>query len=263
LRMAMVRFGMGRMTSVAVTADLRTVVQARPDGTVALWDVESGERRLVQVGERRVEQLAVSPDGRVILTGGRDGVLHWWEFGTGTNEVRRLEGRQAVFSADSRLLAVLGGTNVVEVWEVHQGSRRASWAFGEALGAAVAFSADGGLLATTSAVEDVENAIHLWDTASGTLVGTFMGHKQPVMSVAFAPDGRTLASSGADGVMKLWNVTARQELLSLRMPGSGAGSLLFSPDGRLLLSVPGPGPGSSRLRLFRAPSFEEIAARSR
>jgi WD40 repeat protein len=39
-----------------------------------------------------------------------------------------------------------------------------------------------------------------------------VGHAGPAYSVVFSPDDRTLASGGADGLIVLWDVKARQRL---------------------------------------------------
>ncbi|MDZ8238224.1 MAG: hypothetical protein RMZ69_13780 [Nostoc sp. ChiQUE01a] len=46
----------------------------------------------------------------------------------------------------------------------------------------------------------------LWDLATGQLIDNFVGHANPVWSVAFSPDGQTLASGSGDQTIKLWSV---------------------------------------------------------
>jgi WD40 repeat protein len=109
----------------------------------------------------------------------------------------------------------------------------------------------------TAGLEDVDNTIFLWDTVTAKLLGTCVGHKQGVRSLAFSPDGKTLASSGDDSTLRLWNVATQQELLNLRHLGGNLAGLLFSPSGQMLVGASGflsPGGG---LRFYRAPSFVE------
>ena len=62
----------------------------------------------------------------------------------------------------------------------------------------------------------------------------------PVTSVAFSPDGKTLASGSWDNTIILWDVSNRQSPVQLGAPLSGHGivvdSVAFSPDGKTLAS---------------------------
>ncbi len=57
-----------------------------------------------------------------------------------------------------------------------------------------------------------------------------------VMSVAFAPDGRMLASGSNDSTIKLWDVASGREVRTLSGHTSDVWSVAFSPDGRTLAS---------------------------
>ena len=67
-------------------------------------------------------------------------------------------------------------------------------------------------------------------------ISTFNGHLHFVTSVAFSPDGKTLASSGGDKTIKLWDVCTGQEISSLEGHSDVADSVAFSPDGQTLAS---------------------------
>jgi WD40 repeat protein len=99
----------------------------------------------------------------------------------------------------------------------------------------IVFSPDGSLLALGS--ED--NVIHLWDVAGKNQVGQMQSPTRwGVQSIAFSPDGKTLASSGSgDNVVRLWDVQTHQQVGTLRgHTQQGVRCVAFSPDGRLLFS---------------------------
>ena len=67
--------------------------------------------------------------------------------------------------------------------------------------------------------------------------GRLTGHTGPVNAVAFAPDGRTLATGSSDGTVKLWRVSDRRLTATLGGPGGAVRAVAFSPDGRTLASA--------------------------
>ncbi len=83
-----------------------------------------------------------------------------------------------------------------------------------------------------------------------------------INGAAFAPDGRTLATSANDYTVRLWSVDTGLEMLKLTVPGS-INRVAFSPDGRTLAVGLYWLEGSrtfGEVRFVHAPSLEEIAA---
>src|SRR5262249_16253060 len=60
------------------------------------------------------------------------------------------------------------------------------------------------------------------------------GHEDPINHLAFAPDGRLLASGGDDGCIWLWDVPNRAPVARLSWGAKYVFALAFSPDGRML-----------------------------
>ena len=95
----------------------------------------------------------------------------------------------------------------------------------------IAYSPDGTRLAVASSI-----GIWLYDTATGQEVALLTGHEWAVRSVAFSPDGRTLASGSWDSTIRLWDVVTGAHQRTLTGHTGSVRSVAFSPDGRTLAS---------------------------
>jgi WD40 repeat protein len=100
--------------------------------------------------------------------------------------------------------------------------------------------------------------IQLWQAAVGRARGQLPGHKSRVRCVAFAPDGKPLASARESGTIRSWEGGAGNERLRVRTHGPGY-AVALSPDGKFLAldgglpsrhmvcdHFPGAGPKGSR-----------------
>ncbi|CUU03293.1 MAG: PD40 domain-containing protein [Fimbriimonadales bacterium] len=120
------------------------------------------------------------------------------------------------FSPDGQYIAsVSSRDSTLKVWRVADG--QLLYTFREADGAyAVAFSPDGRFLAVGVAGSSFTPQTLLIRRASdGALVRTFTGHQGWTQAVAFSPDGQVLISGGADGLVRVWNLTDGTQLRSL------------------------------------------------
>ncbi len=118
----------GPIKSLAFARDPRLVVIGFQGGTVAGWDLATGQMTWSSPahGLKEVRGMAVSPDGAVAASGGQDGRVILWDVKTG-DELRTLDAEQGAvesvaFSPDGTKLAVGHGSSVA-TWQLAQSSR--------------------------------------------------------------------------------------------------------------------------------------------
>ncbi|TWU02539.1 protein kinase domain-containing protein [Stieleria varia] len=97
----------------------------------------------------------------------------------------------------------------------------------------VAISPDGTIIASAG------NQLHLWDIETGKNIARLNGVTGHTLSVAFSPDGKRLASGGADRIVRVWDVKSGRLLTSLQDHQHPIESLSFHPNGKLLASAGG------------------------
>ncbi len=67
-------------------------------------------------------------------------------------------------------------------------------------------------------------------------ISQFKGHEGSLLALAFAQDGKTLASASKDGTVRLWDVGSKKELLVIRAHPPGAKAVAFGPQGKRIAS---------------------------
>jgi WD40 repeat protein len=85
----------------------------------------------------------------------------------------------------------------------------------------------------------VDTTIRLWDVATRTCTAVLSGHASAVWSVAFSPDGRTLASGSRDGTVRLWDVASRACTATLTAHYGAVNCVAFCPKVRAFLMLSG------------------------
>ena len=212
-------------TSALFSPDGRLVAFGSFDGTIKIWDAASG-RELRVLGRH----AAIVHLDRLFARRSRSRVRkrrrHCQALGrrqrAGITDTGRAPGQviSVAFSPDGRMLATGSGDQTVKLWDTAGGNELRSSRGHSAPITSVAFSPDGRVLASGGGQlggdgVNANNAIKLWDVASGAALRTLIGHSAWVTAVAFSRDGKLLASASGDRTVKLWDTTSGREQRTL------------------------------------------------
>ena len=202
----------GRITTIATSQSGDWLVSGSLDG-IKVWHLKTGELKYKLPGvQTAIRLVAISPDGQTFLSSDCEGTLSAWQLSTGE-----------------------------QLYSVDQSS---------SIGA-LAIAPDGQTFITgsdsnTSAVSSSESNIQQWNLATGQLIQDFDSQdfknqsfgnaESSVRAIAISPDGQTLASSGHDNIITLWDIASGQLKTTLATRQGEVLSLAISADSKTLAS---------------------------
>lgn len=260
-----------QVEAVAFSPDGKILAIGDRSKQVVLWNISTKKvlARLKGHDQGWVSAVAFSPDGKILYSGGEDQTVKLWDFSAYQGDGRvsgekikvlaTIKGHTGLIhsincSPTGRMVATMGADRTVKLW-------------GEAAGRE--FDAIEGVRAVSPGANIIAKYIddesELGDSARMTLFD-LRGHEPAQLGTAkgmnpiLSPDGKTLAttvwSQGDVSTIKLWDVSTRRELITLRAQAQfSEHSPAFSPDGRLFTAL---GSDGKSLILWDAAERKEL-----
>jgi WD40 repeat protein len=248
-----------------------------PDGTRICIQQEPGSRRIIMFDATSGEQTAMwdghhegtwnyrfSPDSTRIATVSEDKTACVWDAATGAllatcrGHTSKVLG--CAFSPNGSRLVTTSADGTVRQWNARTGEAvEAPYDRHSAEVYSAVYSPDGKWVASAGG----DHTVRVWQAEGRQDVAVLHGHTGCVTEVAFAPDGRRLASlsrattfvSAGDDTVRVWDVDTRATLPVLGGHASYVYPVAFSPDGRWLAS----GSWDKTVRLWDAATGEPCA----
>ena len=193
----------GKTLAIASNDTESNIVGEKPEKcSTRIWDLATGkELKRFPVEGCNVRSVAFSPDGKLLAAGVTDGTIRFYDLATGRERSPRLRSETDLPPPIVGPAAPIGAP---------------AGNAGPGVMQCLMFSPDSSILAggsdwPGSTAESTLAAVHIWNVARGEELLRIPAHQGSIGSLAFSPDGKTVATTGSELVVRLWDVATGKE----------------------------------------------------
>jgi WD40 repeat protein len=229
--------------ALAFSPEGRLLACADSASNVHVWDFDNYRTlRVLRDQVRECSCIAFSLDGQILAAGGADHLIAVWDARRDLHldlaEELHLSRTCLAVSPDGRRLHSIGTSTPLRIWDVQTGDSVAQLKDTGTL-RAFALSPDGQWIAASLATNEDEDCspLALYRAATGQRHALLEGPTDPVTTLAFAPDGRQLATASFQGPdVWLWSIPQGEPMLLLNgiVDACCIDTVAYDPTGRLL-----------------------------
>ena len=228
----------GGVNACAITGDARRVVSASEDGTLKVWDLESGRALATLEGHASmIRGCAVTADGQRVVSATDAGTLKVWDVAA-RRVIHTLKGHigavnACAVTADGRRAVSASDDRTLKVWDLDAGrllltlQGHAGWV------RACAVTADGRRAVSAS----YDRTLRVWDLETGEALAVLEGHTGWLSACAVAADGRRAVSASYDRTLKVWDLEAGEAVATLEGHIDVVNACAVTVDGRRAVSA--------------------------
>ena len=211
--------------AIAFSPNGSLLATGHSSGNVKIWDVTTGKLTATMRVKGMASDLVFFPDGKTLAAAAE--AVYLWDLEGGEKPRSWAEHRfgaaTLAISPDGKTLATPGDSKEVWLWDVQRGSIRQRLGVDYKMVEAVAYSRDGRILIAAGGSGNLPGLtlnpgiVTLWDTKTDKMLHSFRALDVTVRKVALSPDGKLLAVSPLDHLLKV-NVWDISQLLPKESP---------------------------------------------
>ncbi|MFN7384702.1 MAG: protein kinase domain-containing protein [Dolichospermum sp.] len=225
----------GWVRPVAYSPDGQTLASGSQDDTIKLWNVKTGNLlQTLPSHSYEVNSVAYSPDGQTLASGNFDNTIKIWQLVASISKApvqqpQSQVSQPVISTPPSQPVTIPAPQTTIPV----KNTKLRKLLIAAILGL-IGTQIYGYALYSVFPINPISIIANLFSGIS--LEKTLKGHFNWVRSVAYSPDGQTLASGSDDNTIKLWNVNTGNLLQTFTGHSDLVWSVAYSPDGQTLAS---------------------------